>query len=161
MTVIAWDGKNLVADKQATDSCGLKGTVTKIERFDFHYEDETVEEVLVGVCGDFCTSAALLQWFKDGANPKEFPPLDPDRRASLVAISKEQGIRLYTAGPYPMLFEDKTGAWGSGRDFALAAMHLGHDALKAVEVACLFNVDCGNGTDVLGFSDIRSTDTKH
>lgn len=153
MTVIAWDGKNLVADKRSIDQSGLQRTVTKIERFDFHYEDGSVEEVLVGLSGNYCTSAMLLQWFKDGAEPDDFPMVDPDLGASLVVISEESGVRMYTGGPYPMVFEDKVGAWGSGRDFALAAMHLGHDAMKAVEVACLFDVGCGNGTNVLGLSD--------
>ncbi len=33
-------------------------------------------------------------------------------------------------------------AIGAGRDFALAALHLGHDARKAVEVACKLSVYC-------------------
>jgi len=33
-------------------------------------------------------------------------------------------------------------AIGAGRDFALAAMHLGHDVRKAVEVACELSVYC-------------------
>ena len=45
--------------------------------------------------------------------------------------------------------EDQFAAWGSGRDFALTAMHLGKSAREAVEIACLFENGCGNGVDVL------------
>jgi hypothetical protein len=40
-------------------------------------------------------------------------------------------------------------AFGSGRDYAEAAMFLGCDAKRAVEVACQFQTDCGNGIDTL------------
>ena len=38
---------------------------------------------------------------------------------------------------------------GHGRDFTLAAMHLGHDARTAVEVACALDAFCGCGIDTL------------
>jgi hypothetical protein len=56
-------------------------------------------------------------------------------------------IETYCAGPYPMRNRSERWAWGSGRDFALAAMHLGKTAAEAVEVACLFQSDCGLGVD--------------
>lgn len=48
-----------------------------------------------------------------------------------------------------MPIEEPRCCWGSGRDFAEAVLHLGHDARKAVEVACHFQTDCGNGIDSL------------
>lgn len=38
---------------------------------------------------------------------------------------------------------------GSGRDFAIAAMHCGKTAREAVEIASLYENGCGNGVDVL------------
>jgi ATP-dependent protease HslVU (ClpYQ) peptidase subunit len=46
-------------------------------------------------------------------------------------------------------YEDKKTATGSGRDYALAAMHCGKTAREAVEIACLFETGCGNGVDEL------------
>ena len=40
-------------------------------------------------------------------------------------------------------------AIGSGRDFALAAMALGHSAIEAVTVAGRFDTASGNGFDAL------------
>ena len=40
------------------------------------------------------------------------------------------------------------------RNFALMAMHLGHDARRAVELTCELSVDCGNGVGVLRFDDL-------
>jgi len=70
-------------------------------------------------------------------------------RAWAVRIDSEGRILLYGSGPNPELVEDKVYAGGCGRDYALAAMHLGHDARKAVEVACALDVHCGLGIDAL------------
>jgi ATP-dependent protease HslVU (ClpYQ) peptidase subunit len=45
--------------------------------------------------------------------------------------------------------EDPFIAFGAGRDYAMAAMHLGCDAHRAVEVACVFDTGCGMGIDTL------------
>lgn len=138
MTVIAWDGRTLAADKRASNA-GMAKTVRKIDRHG---------DVLFAVTGDFDTAAELREWFKAGAKPSEFPEAARKDAATLVVIDA-QGIRSYATGPYPMPIEDRISAWGSGRDFAMAVMHLGFDARKAVEVACLFQTDCGNGIDCL------------
>ncbi len=59
----------------------------------------------------------------------------------------------YLHSAYPELHEDKFNALGAGRDYALAAMYLGFDASRAVEVACALDVNCGNGIDVLTLED--------
>ncbi len=55
----------------------------------------------------------------------------------------------YYLSPYPEWNQDRFDAIGSGRDYALAAMYLGHDARRAVEVASALDNGCGNGIDVL------------
>jgi hypothetical protein len=90
----------------------------------------------------------MREWFKAGAVPGDFPPKARDGNSSLVVICAS-GIRHWVSGPHPMVVEQVRCAWGSGRDFAEAAMWLGHDARRGVEVACHFQTDCGNGIDVL------------
>ena len=63
MTIIAWDGKTLAADKAASN-CGYLRTVTKIYR---------VPSGLVGFAGDGSRAFALLQWFRDGCDPAKYP----------------------------------------------------------------------------------------
>lgn len=139
MTVIAFDGHTLAADKRAVSGGGIARTVTKIERHG---------DCLLAITGDWDTGAEMREWFKAGAKPADFPPKAREDKASLIVIDQD-GIHHYACGPHAMLVEDQRCSWGSGRDFAEATMYLGNDARTAVEVACLFQTDCGNGVDAL------------
>lgn len=66
-----------------------------------------------------------------------------------MIIIRDNRCFVYSDTSYPVEIEDKFFASGSGRDFAMAAMHLGLNAVEAVKVACLFDVNCGNGIDQL------------
>lgn len=140
MTVIAWDGKTLAADRRATQS-GLAYAVTKIER---------CSGALIGYTGDACNGLALKQWWKDGCVPTEFP--DSCKTAydqTLIVITAIGEILVYTCSPFPLQIEQQFHAWGSGRDFAIAAMHYGETAVEAVKCAIQYQSDCGNGIDTL------------
>ena len=140
MTVIAWDGKTLAADKAST-SVGHASTVTKIHR---------VPGGLVGVSGDCNGAVELLKWFRDGRDPNALPACQKtDDAGYAVFIDHERRIWSYSKSATPMHAEDEKYASGAGRDYALAAMHLGFDARRAVEVACHFDAFCGNGIDTL------------
>jgi ATP-dependent protease HslVU (ClpYQ) peptidase subunit len=141
MTVIAWDGKTLAADKQCT-LAGHAGKATKIFK---------TPEGLVAFVGGAFHSGELLKWFMDsrpkGLYPK-FTDDDEDGSAHAVFISREKIIHVY--GHYsesPQIEESKFYAKGCGRDYALAAMHLGFDAITAVQVACDLDIYCGMGID--------------
>lgn len=140
MTVIAWDGKTLAADKQVT-SGGTAGTATKIHR---------VPGGIVGFTGNEGHAVALLAWFNGGRDPEKWPKKSGDESASAIYITHE-GVFCYTGddGPYAARREDKRDAWGAGYAYALAAMHLGFDARFAVEVACALDLNCGMGIDTL------------
>jgi ATP-dependent protease HslVU (ClpYQ) peptidase subunit len=140
MTVIAWDGKTLAADKQST-SCGYGSTVTKIYR---------VPGGLVGFTGNEGHAMALLAWFRDGRDPDKWPRKGGDDSAGAI-FANHEGLFVYSGedGPNACRREDRFAAWGAGRDYALAALHLGHDARRAVEVACALDTGCGNGIDTL------------
>ncbi len=141
MTVIAWDGKTLAADKRAVNGT-LPRTTTKIFR---------AAGMLVGASGDHAVALQLLRWHRDGADPKEFPKAAEGDSVSLLVIHPGNRVWLYTSGPVAAEFHDRHFAIGSGRDFAIAAMHLGKTAVEAVEIACLFDNYCGNGVDTLEF----------
>lgn len=139
MTVIAWDGRTLAADKRAVSGGGIARTVTKIERHG---------ACLIAITGDWDTGAEMREWFKAGADIERFPPKARDDRSTMIVINPD-GIRTWATGPYPMAIEQGRCCWGSGRDFAEAVLFIGYDARKAVEVACHFQTDCGNGIDTL------------
>jgi ATP-dependent protease HslVU (ClpYQ) peptidase subunit len=141
MTVIAWDGHTLAADKRAgTD---MPRTVTKIYL--------ARNGSLVGFTGFAHGDMEMLAWFNNGAKPDDFPQIHRDEAKSshMLEITPEGQIRTYANGPYPATLEDKFHAMGSGRDFAMAAMHLGQTAEQAVAVAIALSAGCGNGIDTL------------
>jgi ATP-dependent protease HslVU (ClpYQ) peptidase subunit len=140
MTVVAWDGRTLAADKRATGA-GMKSTATKIHR---------LPDGLVGFSGGGAHAAELLNWFFGARNPDTYPRRDDDEGAGSLMINSAGAVFMYSANsPFPERIEDPFFARGSGRDYAMAAMHLGCDSRRAVEVACAFDVYCGNGIDTL------------
>lgn len=140
MTTIAWDGKTLAADKRS--SCGtLIVTTTKIRR---------VGAALVGWTGDQDAGELMAKWFADGADPAKWPEHQKDKEMwSRLIVVDASGARFYERLPVAIAVEDRFAAWGSGRDFAYAAMYLGESARKAVEIACVFDSGSGNGIDEL------------
>ncbi|MDR0275927.1 MAG: hypothetical protein LBI48_11440 [Burkholderiaceae bacterium] len=139
MTIIAYDGKTVAADKREVDSFGLVRTVTKI----FHHDG-----LVAAITGEHSAGIEMYQWWRAGAKPKDFPSSARDDKATLIVIGSGS-ILIYTTGPHSVRQEEKQAAFGSGRDFGLAAMAFGKTAAEAVEFACRFQADCGNGIDVL------------
>lgn len=141
MTVIAWDGKTLAADKRSVLH-GKATTVTKL------FE---VNGWLLAFSGDLVKGLEMVEWFRNGRDAKELPVFQRDKEdyVPMLAISSGAEIFHFEDSPIPFRVEDSIYAMGSGRDFALAAMHLGCDARKAVEVACALHNGCGNGIDTL------------
>jgi hypothetical protein len=141
MTVIAFDGKTLAADKLAT-SGGMKMTVTKLFR---------ARGCLIAASGDFDRINESVAWFAAGADPAKMPPYARDNNdyVGLLVIDKDGSILKYERSAVPFKIESPFIAIGSGREYAMAAMHLGKSAAKAVEVACALDANCGNGVDTM------------
>lgn len=140
MTTIAWDGRTLAADKRATNS-GLVRTVTKLFR---------ANGFMVAVCGDLSHGLEMVEWISRGADPATLPAQQRSENwSSIVTIDNSGVVRLYEQGAIPFVVEDQHFACGSGRDYAMAAMHLGCDAARAVGVATVFQCDTGNGVDTM------------
>lgn len=146
MTILAWDGECLAADKQATEG-GLRHLTTKIKRI----EKGRFKGYLMGGAG--CTSQAnmMMSWFESGANPEYFPQYQDteDLSAQLLVISPKREILRFDFNPIPIVFHDEMYALGNGRDVALGAMAMGATAAIAVEVASELCSGCGMGVDVL------------
>ena len=140
MTVIAWDGVMLAADKRTSFS-SLHGTTTKVQR---------VRGALVAGAGLAPGIQEMIQWFSDGAKPETFPAWQRNEKECIdLLVAWPDQLLQYSITPYPIVIENKQWAIGSGRDFALMAMHLGKTAAEAVALTSLFCHDCGNGVDYL------------
>jgi 20S proteasome alpha/beta subunit len=144
MTVIAWDGRILAADKRMSNG-GLINTITKIFRFG---------DIVVATCGRVDQGLSMVDWVKNGRIIEKFPTTQQLSNFSPAAVVENGRLYVYESAPYPYLIEDQFWAAGSGRDFALAAMFLGKTAIEAVQVASAFQNDCGNGCDWFDFSGV-------
>jgi hypothetical protein len=131
----------MAGDKRATIGTLIR-TTTKIFN---------VGDALAAYSGDSDFGEEILAWFKDGHKPSLFPAhqRDGDICGGLLVVWNDRSIWKYERTPYPVIFPPQQFAIGSGRDFALAAMHCGKTAREAVQVACEFDSGCGNGIDVL------------
>lgn len=138
MTVIAWDGKTLAADKQST-FCNLPRRTTKVHR--------AKDGSLLGAAGTTALCHALREWYDGGCVKADFP--DTKNETSMLVIRPDGQVLLYDGHATPIPIEDAFTAIGCGRDYAIAAMHLGRTAREAVEVACIFDTCCGKGIDEL------------
>lgn len=145
MTTVAWDGKTLAADKQATNN-GLRATVTKIWR---------VGQLLVGGSGSPDFIGEMLHWIERGRELPLFPNTqrDKDDWQPILVVEADGTLSVYERTPFPLRPEGDFHAMGSGRDFAMAAMHLGCDARRAVEVAIELDAGSGCGIDTLAFRE--------
>ena len=138
MTVIAWDGTTLAADKR-TNFGNSFATTTKIHR---------IGKSLVGYSGESSIGCELMAWAKAGFLAEDFPTACRDKIFSLLVINAKS-ILYFCSGPYPISIEECMYTIGSGCDYATAAMYCGKTAVEAVEIACLFDPNCGNGIDML------------
>lgn len=141
MSVIAWDGVTLAADRRASHG-GFIHTTRKILR---------VRDCLLGFTGPTDFGEQMVAWWIKGGQEKDFPESQrsPDDWAGLLVIAPGPTIFKYERTPFPILVHDRQFAVGSGRDFAMAAMACGRTAAEAVEIACRFDSGCGNGIDEL------------
>lgn len=85
------------------------------------------------------TGEAVMDWYASGMTPKHRP--DVEQNFTFIAVSPDGTARVMVdsfnlTGPIVAEFF----AIGSGEDYALAAMSMGADAMKAVEVAAIHDV---------------------
>ncbi|KVW15396.1 hypothetical protein WK91_18335 [Burkholderia cepacia] len=139
MTIVAWDGKTVAADRMIVDGYAkLPGT--KIHR---------INGELFGCSGCWATGMTRFEWARAGMNPATYPVVPDDQFGRLLRITADGEILLYTVNGLPMRYESPFYAIGSGSEFAMAAMYLGHSAEQAVHVACELSNECGMGIDKL------------
>jgi len=139
MTVIVWDGVTLAADKQANYG-GMRRTVTKIFKTDHG---------LVGCAGEISFGLSMVDWINSGMIKDQYPvhQKDKDDWQTVILVTNDKRILMFERTPHPIEYFDKFTAIGSGREYATASLHCGKSARESVEIACLFDTDCGCGID--------------
>ncbi len=120
---------------------GSKHSTTKIHK---------INGELFATSGCMSIGVARLEWARAGMDAETYPRSTcDDEWGQVLRITSDRRILLYNINGWPMHFEVPRYAIGSGTDFALAAMYLGHSAVEAVEVASALCTDCGMGIDTL------------
>jgi hypothetical protein len=146
MTTIAWDGATLAADRRITSGTVTYST-TKIRR--------TADGRLIGATGDYGVCSAMLDWLEKGGSRPHCQ--DSDRWISALEIMPDGTCWMHNRDSRWKV-EDSFIAVGSGRDYAMATMALGHPARFAVELASRFDPGTGNGIDELAFAAATASD---
>ena len=144
MTVIVFDGKQMVADRRMS-SGNMHETVQKIHRL--------FGGVVVGFSGSVAHQGPMLQWVTEGVNPEAYPgpafdaehPMD----AEMLVVNKWGQVFTFVGGPYLVEVLSRPVVIGSGAAYVLGAMAAGADAVRAVEIASQYDPGCGNGIDVV------------
>jgi ATP-dependent protease HslVU (ClpYQ) peptidase subunit len=123
MTTVAYKNGVMAADRMACEGNTKYGRMTKVHRS---------RGYLLGFSGAADVSMALLRWFENGADPAEWPdPHGEDgTEANMLVVSPTGSVMCYERFPVPLIMEQEYHAIGSGRDFALAVMHMGHDPTR-------------------------------
>jgi ATP-dependent protease HslVU (ClpYQ) peptidase subunit len=127
-TIVASKGI-MVADSKVSIGSGLSYPAIKIIK---------INGFLAGACGDGGDCSRFLEWAKEEFKPKSKPKFNfvqGDNQIDCLVVKKD-GIYFY-APSYPDLekIEAEFYAIGSGSKAARAAMIMGADPIKAVEVA--------------------------
>lgn len=138
MSVVAWDGKRIAADRQiAHGDIISKGCKLK----------QLSNEEIVGWIGGHAAGFILLDWYKSGADFINWPEVQGTEDWSHFIVCKRAG--LYHTDNQPVFFKirEKFAAFGSGREIALGAMAAGASAVQAVKITNDLCTTCGLGVD--------------
>ena len=145
MTTIAFDGHEMASDTLAVDGWGQINSVDKLFRG---------KDFLAGGSGSY---GLLKRWWKNTRTlalhellAQGYPDYVKDTNdPGLMLVSTVSGVvYTHTAGEF-MLISRRYHAIGSGRDYALAAMHLGRSASEAINLTMLFDVNTGGSVTVI------------
>lgn len=94
---------------------------------------------LLGVAGDYNQAKVFVAWYRDKRKRK------PDVKADIeiLVLTKKGELVLWTSELIPDVLKADFWAIGTGRDVALGIMHDGGTPERAVEIACLVDVNSG------------------
>jgi ATP-dependent protease HslVU (ClpYQ) peptidase subunit len=160
MTTIAFDGSMIVADTLCVDAWGLTSTVEdKIRRGLDYY---------IGFAGSVHLVERYWRTVKDeglfDVLQLGYPDYDPDKSDISIMVCNVEGNAWYMSGSaYQKVtrFSRSRGATfpyhaiGSGRDYALATMNLGYEAMTAVQTASEFDHRTGEGMVTYHLNSLR------
>lgn len=146
MTVIAWDGKSIAADRQRSGENIVFDGGCKIKTQAL--EDGSIKAVVSQGATD--VGLWLKAWVLAGERIEDFPKNTDDY--TMVIVATKASLYAYMRSPIKIQFpSSKYMAWGAGNELALGALAMGATAEQAVKIACQYSSSCGFGCDVIHF----------
>lgn len=143
MTTICWDGRYLAADRRHRTG------------EQWHFEGcKFITSERAGVWYTSTGTSAVVEawaaWADAGADPYGMLPRNDleGYQGGLIRLSGDGVHMLDYRVPY-WTWAGNSWAWGSGADFALAAMACGKNAMEAVDVAAKLDPATGDGVDFI------------
>lgn len=144
MTVIAWDGRSVAADRLGVVSGGGRS-------FHSHSKLEKRDDKVYATTGMMAPMRdAWIAWHESGCDPASVPPCGAlaEDLGNFIVFHEGKCFIFSAMVPYPCE-EAAPFAWGSGGDYALGAMLAGADAKVAAEIAIACDTRCGGPVDVI------------
>lgn len=144
MTTIAFDGKTVAADTLACRGC--QKILQPAEKLRVH------KGAIYGVFGGYETFEAWIAWEQAGCDPYKLPIEGSDTKSGLLKFRDEGCVSFHAGAPYAFPIVGPN-AWGSGSEYALAALAMGAAAFAAVAIAKQF--DPYTGGDIVVY-DVKT-----
>lgn len=136
MSVVAFDGKTMAADRQGTLGDSPVQVEKIFERAEWRY----------GCVGNAQDAILFQEWVESGQHERDKPDLED---VCVLAAHPALGLYVMTERLVPVPIHEQKWAIGSGGEFARGAMAAGANAVKAVRIACDLCLSCGLGISVL------------
>jgi hypothetical protein len=141
MTTIAYKDGVLAGDKRACYG-QVAHPVTKVRRL----KDGSI----AGGAGTMACILQMLDWLDSGGDHARFPAEQrTDDWEPILVVRPDRRIQIYERTPFPTETHSPFFAIGSGKEYAMMAMHLGKSAAEAVALAAQFDPGTGHGVDTL------------
>jgi len=140
MSVVAFDGRTIAADRQATAG-DMSITACKLFRL--------ADGRILATTGTLEYGIVLREWFESGMDREKWPAFQRTDNFARCILASPEGVFEFEKEPVAQPVVDAFLAWGSGAQLAIGAMAAGADARTAVKIASEYNVYCGRGVDVI------------
>jgi hypothetical protein len=150
MSVVAWDGKIMASDSAVTHDTGCQNRICKIAMADVRRNVPLLGFVSVAVFGVVGIPGDLINVQRFMLGDLEKLDLGSGEDASQALIASPEGVWLWQLdAPVPLIRDAKV-AIGHGAPAALAAMFIGADAMRAVEITCAVVDSCAEPVQGFG-----------
>lgn len=146
MTVIAWDGDILAADRMWS-TYNMSYGQSKLHK---------INNEFIFQAGNKSCGYEFLEWYKNGADPNKWSDERFKDSSSILIILKRDGLYMLIGNPVLVPFKTNNFfAWGYGSEFACGVLACGKSAIDAVKLTSKHVDHCGYGYNAVSLSAFK------